>query len=484
MFAGPTRGVQDAATRGAAHSGVADARTRPGRGLRALAALAVATVTALVPAGTSGAQNTASGGPDTAPGGPDTAPGGQNIGNHLDVPDPFILPLGDRYVAYSTNVAPAGRMLNVPVLTSADLVSWSRVGDALPLLPGWAQPGRTWAPSVRPARGGFVLYFTATHRDSGHQCIGSAVSASPVGPFAPVGDRPLVCEHGAGGSIDPEPFTAADGRSWLLWKTEGTCCGATARLVAQRLDLDGSLVGRPATLLTARRGWERRVVENPTVVERDGAFHLFYSGGSWGQAGYGTGHAVCEDLAGPCTRRSTDAPVFANAPDTTGNGGMSTFTGRDGRLMGVLHGWAGDVVGSERGGSRVLRIGYLTWIGGRPHVAWSTREADIQALVALTVAVDASSSEPVPAAAPTPTGPNPTESSSTTTPATDPEPTSEAGGALGAGPVGPAAEGLAGSRTADGASALGLAAVAGLVVVGVALLPRRRRRSRPGPSRA
>src|SRR5687768_12525949 len=50
-----------------------------------------------------------------------------------DFPDPGILRVGADYYAYATNTGG----VNVQVAKSSDLMSWSFVGDALPILPGW-----------------------------------------------------------------------------------------------------------------------------------------------------------------------------------------------------------------------------------------------------------------------------------------------------------------------------------------------------------
>ena len=65
-----------------------------------------------------------------------------------DAPDPFVLRVGGSYYAYSTNTGFA----NVPVLTAGGIFGSGKQDNALPRLPAWSQPGRTWAPSVlRPA---------------------------------------------------------------------------------------------------------------------------------------------------------------------------------------------------------------------------------------------------------------------------------------------------------------------------------------------
>jgi arabinan endo-1,5-alpha-L-arabinosidase len=62
-----------------------------------------------------------------------------------DFPDPFVLAAtGSRYVAYGTQTGD----INVQVMESSDLRRWEHRGDALPELPAWAEPGRTWAPAA------------------------------------------------------------------------------------------------------------------------------------------------------------------------------------------------------------------------------------------------------------------------------------------------------------------------------------------------
>jgi hypothetical protein len=126
-----------------------------------------------------------------------------------DFPDPHVLVVGDVYYAYSTNVAG----VNVPVMSSTDLVSWKATSQALPPLPGWASPGRTWAPAVL-ARGGFyVLYYTVAQTSTGRQCISVATAASPAGPFRDTSSAPLVCQLDRGRSIGPYVFTDPGGSS-------------------------------------------------------------------------------------------------------------------------------------------------------------------------------------------------------------------------------------------------------------------------------
>src|SRR4051794_35715189 len=83
-------------------------------------------------------------------------------------PDPFVLVTDSLYYAFSTNSATA----NVPVLQSSDLVTWTDIGDAMPLLPSWAGGKRhTWAPAVLAIGRRYVLFYTARDGRSDLQCI-------------------------------------------------------------------------------------------------------------------------------------------------------------------------------------------------------------------------------------------------------------------------------------------------------------------------
>src|SRR5579875_1520393 len=130
--------------------------------------------------------------------------------------DPFILRAGDEYFGYATN----NELGNLPVLRSTDLAHWEPVGDGMPELASWVQPGRNWAPEIIQLGDHFVAYYTATGREQGVQCVGRAVADSPTGPFVDTADGPLLCDRD-GGSIDASPFRDNDGSLYLYWKNDG-----------------------------------------------------------------------------------------------------------------------------------------------------------------------------------------------------------------------------------------------------------------------
>jgi beta-xylosidase len=252
-----------------------------------------------------------------------------------DVPNPFVLVEDGRYFMYSTQTFLTP---NVPVRVSDDRHTWSEPIDALPNLPEWAAPGFTWAPDViRVADSTYVMWFTAGVRDSrpvgAHptMCIGVAVSASPTGPFEPLGDGPTICQRERWGSIDPRTFQSSDGRLWLHWKSDDNAdVGGESRssIYAQELAPDGvTLVGEARRILEVDSPWEGRIVEAPHMVEVNGQHWLFYSGNWFNQAAYAIGLASCDGPMGPCTKAS-ELPWLASNAQGFGPGEGSLF--RDG----------------------------------------------------------------------------------------------------------------------------------------------------------
>jgi Glycosyl hydrolases family 43 len=260
----------------------------------------------------------------------------------FDFPDPSITRVGDTYYAYATN----GPLGNVQLATSTDLRHWTVIGDALPILPAWADPGNVWAPSVVSLADKFVMYYSPRTK-GGNQCISVAVASSPLGPFVDNSLAPFECTSGY--ALDPKPFVDGQGQAWLVWKN-----GVGDAIWSQPLRPDGlALMGSPAKLISADQAWEQRNVEGPSLVETDGVLRLFYSASAWTTARYAVGEAICETPAGPC-RKPQDGPVLASHDATAGPGGADFFTTSDGRLWATFHAYKTPNVGYPS--SRLLHV--------------------------------------------------------------------------------------------------------------------------------
>ncbi len=281
----------------------------------------------------------------------------------FDFPDPFVLPFDNQYYAFATNSV-AG---NVQIIDSTDLVHWTAVGDALPHLAPWAQPGATWAPSVLQRGNTFVMYYSAVFANSGEQCISEAVASAPQGPYLDDSAWPIVCQLDQGGSIDPSPVVAPDGTPYLVWKSQGAN-GAPATLWSQQLTPDGTalVTGAPSGLLQPSEAWQHGSIEGPDMVVSGGQYLLFYSGSDWKTSSYAVGYASCDGPLGPCTDQSPQ-PLLASQSTFSGPGGPALFTDAQGTLWMAFHAWIAGKVGYPN--SRPLFLRQVTITGGVPVVS-------------------------------------------------------------------------------------------------------------------
>ncbi len=283
-------------------------------------------------------------------------------------PDPSILRDKGVYYAYATNTrldAPVPH-LNMRCARSADLVHWTLLPDAMPRLPLWAKPGRTWAPEVRPMpHGGYVAYFTAWDAATNQEEIGVGTSASPAGPFFSPLTQPLVklSSSGAdnGGAIDPSCFLDTDGTRYLVWKNDGNSRGRDTWLWVQKLSPDTlQLVGAPTQLIKEDQPWEGNLVEAPTLWKHGPKYYLFYSANAYVDCRYAIGYAVADSITGPYVK-PRPAPWLASSPGVCGPGGEDFVTKPDGTIWMAYHTWT-----KGPGSYRAMSVDKLTWVGDVP----------------------------------------------------------------------------------------------------------------------
>ena len=303
----------------------------------------------------------------------------------VDFPDPHVILADDEmYYAYATT----GGGANIRVARSADLVEWAMLGEALPELASWSgltplfgpAPHRaTWAPEVAQTSAGYVMYYTTPAvdipRPDGRpsQCIGTAVSETPDGPFVDSSDGPIVCQAELGGSIDATFFRDDDGTQYLAWKNDGNCCAQPTRFYIQRLSEDGLEVrGEPTDMGVSNDVvWERFVIEAPTLIAREGTYYLFYSGNDFSSAAYAVGYATSDDVLGPYVD-ADENPILTSDPPAAGPGHQSVVEDRDGDLWMTYHAWDFSAIGYGPGGRRAMWIDPLEFVDGRPVVEGPT----------------------------------------------------------------------------------------------------------------
>jgi beta-xylosidase len=287
--------------------------------------------------------------------------------------DPFVLEAGGTYYAYATG----NLTYNIQVSTSTDLVHWDRIREALPRLPLW-QPtskGLTWAPEVVEVDGRFVMHYTARDVQAGRQCLAVAVATDPAGPFVDESDAPLLCQYDLGGSIDSSPFLDDDGTRYLLWKSDGNCCGIPVRMFIAELGPDGaSLTTEPTDLgLGVDAPWERHLIEAPTLLLHDGTYYLFFSANDYNSRNYATGYATATEVIGPY-EDAAENPILSSVPPVgesgqpAGPGHQSVFADAAGDLWMAYHAWDSGLVGDQVGGRRALWLDELRFVDGKPVV--------------------------------------------------------------------------------------------------------------------
>jgi len=269
-------------------------------------------------------------------GAPTPSPREASIGFVIDAdfPDPDVVSTDGSYLAFATNSFAA----NIQIASSPDLRSWTvERRDVLPTLPAWASKGRTWAPDVSEFGGHAVMYFAAEHTDSGRQCIGVATAASLEGTYTPASRDPIVCPLEAGGAIDPSTFVDTDGTRYLLWKTDGNCCGLDTWIEIAPLRPDGLALAEPATrLIHQTEPWEGNLVEAPTLVRHDGEYVLFYSANDYASDAYAVGAATSASLRGPYVKQPD--PVVSSSGARRGPGGQDVVATGHSDIL-VFHSW-------------------------------------------------------------------------------------------------------------------------------------------------
>lgn len=201
-----------------------------------------------------------------------------------DFPDPAVLRTDDGiYYAYATQGG-VGPNANIQVARSTDLVTWRRIGDALPAKPVWASRTQDfWAPHVAAHGGRYFLYYSAkpdaalTDTSRG-LCLAVATASRPEGPFTDIG-RPLQCGPGFV-NIDPMSYDdPATGKRLLYWGS-GFEPIKVRELAPDRISFaPGSA---PVDLIRPVKSEDpaeyQRLIEGAWVLRRGGYYYMFYSG--------------------------------------------------------------------------------------------------------------------------------------------------------------------------------------------------------------
>ena len=288
-----------------------------------------------------------------------------------DNSDPAVLAAGgSNYLYGSTNnkKVPVRKITSFTGSLESSRVDWAtNPRDAMPTKPAWVNGTRhggtwqIWAPSVIKIGSRYVMYFSSNRAGArdllNDQCIGTATSSSPLGPFAP-GSAPIYCglpaERGSNswgrGALDPEVIRTPTGRLFLLVALSRTGDNIGVIPLLTNGTNPGGINATPKTLVSRglpfHDGTDNSTltgsffVENPTM-HYDAAtktYLLFYSAGSWETDRYLTGFARCETPQGPCAVDKR-GPFLKAGSGRTGAGGMTVFTDAGGTLRVAYASW-------------------------------------------------------------------------------------------------------------------------------------------------
>lgn len=188
----------------------------------------------------------------------------------INFPDPTFIKGDDGYFyAYSTQ----GRLGDIPIFRSPDLVNWEYVSCAFPkgsVRPAVLPDGAFWAPDIIKLGDKYVLVYSQSKwGEETLNGLGLAVADSPTGPFIDLGKLFTSEEIGVRNSIDPAFVLTDDNDLYLLW-------GSFSGLFMIELDADN---------LTVKDGAEPFQVagnafEGSHVFKHDGKYYLFASVGT------------------------------------------------------------------------------------------------------------------------------------------------------------------------------------------------------------
>lgn len=280
-----------------------------------------------------------------------------------------------------------GTFHRIPIARSADLVSWSYVGDAFTgaNLPAWAAPDAgIWAPDIRYVDGQYRMYYVVTETtvtdERGDNAIGMATAPTPAGPWTDSGGPVVGPRRGGQGepgnflwTFDPTAVTEADGSQWLFY---GSYYGG---IFVTRLAADGRTpVGTPTMVAIDNK------FEGAYLVRRDGWWYLFASTANC-CAGPTTGYSVqvgrSRALTGPYLdadgvplnqSRAGGTPVLTqngNAWIGAGHNAVATdLAGQDWIVYHALDRADPYLDGTDGINERPMLLDRLDWIDGWPYV--------------------------------------------------------------------------------------------------------------------
>lgn len=279
-----------------------------------------------------------------------------------DFPDPAVIRGADGwFYAYGTQSESNGRIYNIQVARSHDLVQWEHLGDALPQKPRWAAAKQMiWAPHVihdRALRRYFMYFSAEPDRDSG-KCLAVATADLPSGPFTDSGE-PLVCgerfEH-----IDPMAFDdPRTGKRLLYWGSDAKPI-RVRELAADRAQFSPGSVATDLIFPDPLRAY-RSLIEGAWMIYREGTYYLFHSGNRCcgPRANYALMVARAKDALGPF--ELLEAPILESSAEWRAPGHNSVIADDAGTDWILYH-------AMRAAPHRLMLLDRIVWRDGWPRI--------------------------------------------------------------------------------------------------------------------
>ena len=262
--------------------------------------------------------------------------------------------------------------LHVQVARSPDLVTWSYLGEALPVMPAWWVGPNTWAPDVSLHNGTYYMYYGGSGSATG-MCIGVALSQTPEGPFVDVG-VPIMCGTDDG-DIDPKAIDdPVSGIPFLFWGSDFHPL-SVQQLAPNRTALAPGSAPMPLLFPNTSAPYSS-LIEGTWIAPRpgtQGGFHFFYSGNNCcgPTAHYAVMVARSDSLLGPyvtlgeATSNDTSVILSLNAAFNA-PGHNSVITDDDGVDWMFYHAYQGAELDARM--LMLDRIDYTVLEDGWPYV--------------------------------------------------------------------------------------------------------------------
>jgi len=284
--------------------------------------------------------------------------------------DPSVIKFGGRYLMYFS--LPPAKDKSVPagwavgIAESRNLTEWKRIGE---LLPGQECDKKGLAAPAARVLNGKVHLFYQTYGNGPKDAICHAVSDDGI-KFVRDVSNPVF--HPAGGwtsgrAIDADVIEYGD-RLLLFCATRDP--GMKIQMLAVAAADRKSDFGRDSwkqicsdTVLKPELSWEKKCIEAPSALVRDGAIYLFYAGG-YNNEPQQIGCAMSRD--GVNWKRLFEEPLLANGKSGEWNASESghpgVFVDDDGQTYLFYQG------NSDKGRTWYLSWVKIGWKDGKPYV--------------------------------------------------------------------------------------------------------------------